>query len=111
MAERAAARSSETSRRAQPLGICKGRRAVGDDAGRPVSVSRAHVGRRLGPPPTPRVREGRPGAEVPRTESLGKGQRRRAGPREGPPSGGRSGEGTAEKGGPPPAGVPWGAVP
>ena len=110
MAERAAARSSEASRRAQPLGICKGRRAVGDGAGRPVWVPRVHVGRRLGPPLL-RVREARPGAEVPRTESPGKGQGRRAVPREGPPAGGRSGEGTAEKGGPPPAGVPGGAVP
>lgn len=76
VAERAAARSREASRRAQPLGICKGRRAVGAARGdlpqSPGSGAPAHVERRLGPRPL-RVRERRPGARVRRTETRGRG--------------------------------------
>lgn len=76
VAERAEARSREASRRAQPLGICKGRRAVGAARGdlpqSPGSGAPAHVERRLGPRPL-RVRERRPGARVRRTETRGRG--------------------------------------
>lgn len=76
VAERAAARSREASRRAQPLGICKGRWAVGAARGdlpqSPGSGAPAHVERRLGPRPL-RVRERRPGARVRRTETRGRG--------------------------------------
>lgn len=69
---------------------------MGGGAGRPASLPRAHVDLGLRTPPPLRVREEQPGARVPRREP-GQGRRRRAGPGEGPPAGGRSGKGSAEK--------------
>ena len=76
VAERAAARSREASSRTEPLGICKGR---GGGRRRRETGLPPQGARRAGtrdPHPPLRVREGQPGARVPRREPA-RGEARR----------------------------------
>ena len=104
MAERAAASSSQASRRAQPPGICKGRRGTG--VGRPAGP-RAHVGPRLGRRCRGLERRQAPGRCRPSAVRRPRGRARAEAGSEGPR--GRPAAGRARSGGrkgPPPVGAP-----
>lgn len=96
VAERAAARSREASRRMEPLGICKGRgggRRRGETGLLPQGARRPGA-----PDPHPHPCGCRRSSQEPGAQERARpGRRRRASPGEGPPAGGHSGEGNEEK--------------